>query len=152
MATFIGNGLQSASVGRLWSYVNSELNSRRKRNRHCKSSRNVLLCIRAIQGHTGGNVIAPELMGHVAIPYNLKELLFHRGSSYDVQSIQSSDQDASLEDERAKEEHRPSSSHLSTHRRTIQTKKNLAMTSPNRESYTVTASGKLVRTPSTGSI
>ena len=26
MATFIGNGLQSALVGRLWSYVNSELN------------------------------------------------------------------------------------------------------------------------------
>ena len=26
MATFIGSGLQSASVGRLWSYVNSELN------------------------------------------------------------------------------------------------------------------------------
>ena len=26
VATFIGNGLQSASVGRLWSYVNSELN------------------------------------------------------------------------------------------------------------------------------
>ena len=25
VATFIGNGLQSASVGRLWSYVNSEL-------------------------------------------------------------------------------------------------------------------------------
>ena len=26
VATFIGDGLQSASVGRLWSYVNSELN------------------------------------------------------------------------------------------------------------------------------
>ena len=26
VATFLGNGLQSASVGRLWSYVNSELN------------------------------------------------------------------------------------------------------------------------------
>ena len=28
MATFLGNGLQSASVGRLWSYVNSELSRR----------------------------------------------------------------------------------------------------------------------------
>ena len=26
VATFIGNGLQSASVGCLWSYVNSEFN------------------------------------------------------------------------------------------------------------------------------
>ena len=33
------------------------------------------------------NLIAPELMGHVAIPYTWKEFLFHRGCSYDVTSI-----------------------------------------------------------------
>ena len=44
----------------------------------------------------------------------------------------SSDQDSSLEDERAKED-RPSSSHLSTHSGIIQTKKNLAMTCRSRE-------------------
>ena len=32
-------------------------------------------------------MIAPELMGHVAIPYKWKEFLFHRGCSYNVQSI-----------------------------------------------------------------
>ena len=42
------------------------------------SYRGVLLYIRAIQGHSGGNVIALELVGHVAIPYNWKEFLFHR--------------------------------------------------------------------------
>ena len=52
-----------------------------------KHSQHVLLKIRAIQGHTGGNVIAPELMGHVAIPFKWKEFLFHRGCSYDVTSI-----------------------------------------------------------------
>ena len=41
-----------------------------------KSSRDFLLYIRAIQGHTGGNVIAPELMGYVAIPYKWKQFLF----------------------------------------------------------------------------
>ena len=44
----------------------------------CKNFRDVLLYIRAIQGHTGGNVIALELMGHVAIPFQWKEVLFHR--------------------------------------------------------------------------
>ena len=33
------------------------------------------------------NLKAPELMGHVAIPYNWKEFLFHRGCSFDVTSI-----------------------------------------------------------------
>ena len=54
---------------------------------HCKNSNNSLLYIRAIQTHTGGNLIAPELMGHVAISYKWKDFLFHRGCSYDVQSI-----------------------------------------------------------------
>ena len=31
----------------------------------------------AFQGHTGGNMMAPELMGHVTIPYNWKEFVFH---------------------------------------------------------------------------
>ena len=47
----------------------------------CKNSRNVFLYI---QGHTGGNLIAPALLGHVAIPYKWKEILFHRGCSFDV--------------------------------------------------------------------
>ena len=47
----------------------------------------VLLYFRAIQGHTGGGMIPPNLMRHVAIPYIWKEFLFHRGCSYNVQSI-----------------------------------------------------------------
>ena len=51
------------------------------------NSKNSLLYFRVIQGHTGGNLIAPELMGHVAIPYKWKESLFHRGCSFNVTSI-----------------------------------------------------------------
>ena len=40
----------------------------------CKNSQDVLLCIRAIHG---GNVIALEQTGHVAIPLKWKEVLFH---------------------------------------------------------------------------
>ena len=47
---------------------------------------------------------------------------------------------------------RPSSSHLSTVAGTIQMKKNLARTSRSPKKYTTTASGNLVRTPSTESI
>ena len=45
------------------------------RFQYCTNSRGVLLNIRAIQGHTGGNLMEPELMGHVAIPYKWKEIL-----------------------------------------------------------------------------
>ena len=46
----------------------------------------VLLYIRAIEGPTGGNGIAPELTGHVIIPFESKEFLLHRGCSNDVTS------------------------------------------------------------------
>ena len=57
-------------------------------------------------------------------------------------ALQSSSEDSSLEDEKARKEDRPSSSHLSTYSGTIQMKKNLAMTCPSRERYTVSVSGK----------
>ena len=65
---------------------------------------------------------------------------------------QSSGQDLSLKDEKAKKEDRTLSAHFSTHSGTIQMKKYIAMTNPRREKYIVTASGKLVRTPSIRSI
>ena len=40
---------------------------------YCESSKGSLLYIRAIQGHTGGIMIAPELSGHVDIVWNWKE-------------------------------------------------------------------------------
>ena len=52
-----------------------------------KISKNSLLYFRAIQKHTGGNLAAPELMGHVAIPNKWKEFLFQRGCSNNVTSI-----------------------------------------------------------------
>ena len=54
---------------------------------YSKNSREVLLYIRAIQGHTGGNMTASELMGQIGHPHKWKEFLFHRGCSYNVTSI-----------------------------------------------------------------
>ena len=43
--------------------------------------------VRAIQGHSGGELIAPELMNYVAVPLRWKELKYHVGSSFTVSSI-----------------------------------------------------------------
>ena len=87
--------------------------------------------------------------GHVAVPFKWNEFLFHPDCSYDVTSILKSWLIAG--ERESKKEGKPSSQ-LSTHSGTVQTKQNLAMTYRSREKYTTTASGSLVRTPTTGSI
>ena len=49
--------------------------------------RSDLLYVRAFQGHTRAEVIAPELMGHVAVHFNWKEFIFHRGCACDSKSV-----------------------------------------------------------------
>ena len=61
--------------------------SNKTRFEYCENSKKSLMYIRAIQGHTGGNMIAPELMGHVAIPCNWKEFVLHGGCSLNIKSI-----------------------------------------------------------------
>ena len=51
--------------------------SNKTRFEYCESSKNSLVYIRANQGHTGVNMIALGLMGHVAIPHTWKEFVFH---------------------------------------------------------------------------
>ena len=58
-----------------------------KRFRYSMNSKNQVTYVRAIQGHTGGSMISPELMGHVEIPYNWKSVIFHAGSSNHLNSI-----------------------------------------------------------------
>ena len=48
---------------------------------------NIFLYIRAIQRHSGGEMIELEMMGHVLIHFNWKQYLFHRGCSFDLKSI-----------------------------------------------------------------
>ena len=61
--------------------------STKTRFQYCQNSCNRLLYIRAIQGHTGGELIPPEMLGHVLILHNLKEFVFHRGCSFNLTSI-----------------------------------------------------------------
>ena len=45
------------------------------------------LYVRAIQGHSGGDLIAPELLNYVAVPLGGKECLYHVNSSFAVNFI-----------------------------------------------------------------
>ena len=59
--------------------------SNKTRFQYCQNSCNTFLYIRAIQEHTGGDVI--ELMGDVATPFNRKQFHFYRGCSFNLKSI-----------------------------------------------------------------
>ena len=78
---------------------------------YCESSRNSLVYTRAIQGRTGEQLIALELMGHIAIPYEWKELVFHRGCFFFFENWK---QDLLQEEKNARREDTPSSPHLLT--------------------------------------
>ena len=45
----------------------------RQESSNCEDSKMFLAYFRAIQGHSGGITIDPELMEHILIPYNWKE-------------------------------------------------------------------------------
>ena len=49
--------------------------------------KNSLAHFRAIQGHSGGISIDPQLMGYVRIPCNWKKFMYHRRCSFSIQSI-----------------------------------------------------------------
>ena len=57
------------------------------RFQYCQNSCDTLLKIRAIERHTGRDVIEPELMGHVATLFDWKQFLFHRRCSFNLESI-----------------------------------------------------------------
>ena len=48
--------------------------SSKMRFEFCENSKNLTVFC-AIQGHTGGNLTAPELLGHVVFPHNWKEFI-----------------------------------------------------------------------------
>ena len=53
----------------------------------CKDSNGSLCYLRAIQEHSGGIPISPELMNCTLIPYNWKELIYHRGIPWNFRSF-----------------------------------------------------------------
>ena len=70
----------------LWSHLIQE-GSSKKRLEYCLDCKISLRYLRAIQGHCGGVTKRPELMEYTLIPRNWKEYIFHRGISWNSQSI-----------------------------------------------------------------
>ena len=92
-------------------------------------------------------MIAPELMDHIAIPYNWQEFVFHRGCSFNLSSFLET---GLIAGKKAKKEDIPSSSHLSTLLGKIPMNKNRAMSSRDQEKCTMSVIGNMFRTPSFG--
>ena len=61
--------------------------SNKMRVEYCEDNNGSLCYFRAIQGHSGGAPISPELMNYTLIPYNWKEHIYHRGISWNFQSV-----------------------------------------------------------------
>ena len=61
--------------------------STKKLLEYCQDTDGNLCYFRATQGHSGGIPISPEIMRYTLIPYNWKEYLYHRGSSWVFQSV-----------------------------------------------------------------
>ena len=111
--------------------------SNKTRFQYCKNSKNVLLYIRAIQGHTGGKVVAPEFVRSRRLFHTIgKNACFTKDVL--IVALHFSSQDSLLEEGRADMENNQSSSHLSIRcLRTIQKKNNQETTSrkPRKEHY-----------------
>ena len=54
---------------------------------YCWENKKSLCYLQAIQGHSGGIPIRPEIMEYIVFPYNWKKDIFHKGISSNSQSI-----------------------------------------------------------------
>ena len=51
---------------------------------YCLNSHGFIHYMRAIQGHSGGNIVYPSLLDNVKIPCNRREYIHHVGSCLDL--------------------------------------------------------------------
>ena len=61
--------------------------SKKVRFEYCETSRKDLVYVRAIQGHSGGETIAHDFMGHVLLPTGWKDIQNHKGCVFNMKSI-----------------------------------------------------------------
>ena len=59
----------------------------KKRYQYCTDSSGTILYLRALQGHSGRNLIDPTLQDNVLVPYNFFQYIYHVGCAINVHSI-----------------------------------------------------------------
>ena len=64
-----------------------EKGSHKNRIQYCGDSSSYFLYMRAIQGDSGGNKVAPSLQDKVKNPFNWTDYICHVGSSHDCKSV-----------------------------------------------------------------
>ena len=74
---------------RAWISFLAKGGGQKKRFQYCLSpnSSEHVLCFRAIQGHSGGNLVDPTLQDNVLLPYDFADYIYHIGNAHDMHSI-----------------------------------------------------------------
>ena len=85
MKAFAQNGARDFDDGYWLRLIHD--GSTKKRLEYCQDEDGNICYFRAIQGHSGGIPISPELRKYTRIPHDWKEYLYHRGSQWVFQSI-----------------------------------------------------------------
>ena len=62
----------------------------KKRYQYCTDSSGVILYLRALQGHSGRNIIDPSLQDSVIIQSNFFQYMYHVGCTFNLHSVVSS--------------------------------------------------------------
>ena len=82
---FRNDGAEKCTDSQWWNYTHK--GSNRVRFECCETFQNDLVYVRAIQGHSGGETIAPDLMNHVLLTLKWKDIMYHKGSIFNMKSI-----------------------------------------------------------------
>ena len=85
MKTKMNDNLTVQCIGTQLGWIHE--GSSKKRIEYCLDNKKSPRCLRAVQGHSGGFPTRPEMMEYTRIPHNWKEYIFHKGISWNSQSI-----------------------------------------------------------------
>ena len=67
--------------------VTSKKKGNKKRYQYCTDSSGTIVYLRALQGHSGCNLLDPTLQDNVVIPSNFLQYIYHVGCAINLHSI-----------------------------------------------------------------